>query len=70
MKVPFKYSLDDDYDLDERIDIILSSLETTEDFDTDKLVDKIRKQGLWYRIELSCTLDTDTGTITVEDVSV
>jgi hypothetical protein len=51
--------------------MILDCIELPEDFTQEQiaeLANKITGEGLWYRIHLNCTLDTDTGKITVDGV--
>lgn len=64
MKVPFKYYLHDGYTSHERAEHILE--QTDLDMGRDELGDLIGRP--FYEVTLHCTLDTKTGTITVEDV--
>lgn len=64
MKVPFKYYLHDGYTGSERAEYILG--QTDLDMSREEFLELTGRP--FYEVELRCTLDTDTGTITVDDV--
>lgn len=64
MKAQFKYYLHDDYTGSERAEAILKQIDlamSREEFS--QLIGRP-----FYEVTLTCTLDTETGTITVDDV--
>lgn len=65
MIVRFEYWLHDTYQSDERIAAIARSAGITID---DDLADKIGRP--FHEVFLSCTLDVETGAVTVESVQV
>ena len=64
MKVPFKYYLHDNHTGNERAEVILDQVDL--DMDREELSNLIGRP--FYEVTLHCTLDTETATITVEDV--
>lgn len=64
MKVKFNYYLHDDYTGDERAEAILKQVDL--DMSREEFSQFIGRP--FYEVTLTCTLDTETGTITVDDV--
>lgn len=64
MKVQFKYYLHDDYTSSERAEAILDQIDL--DMSREEFSQLIGRP--FYEVTFTCTLDTDTGTITVDDV--
>ena len=64
MKIPFKYYLHDSYTSHERAETILG--QTDLDMGIEEFNDLVGKP--FYEVTLFCTLDTDTGQITVDTV--
>lgn len=64
MKVQFTYYLHDDYTGSERAEAILNQIDL--DMSREEFSELVGNP--FYEVTFICTLDTDTGTITVDDV--
>jgi hypothetical protein len=64
VKVPFKYYLHDDATGRERAEMILDQIDL--DMDSEQFAQMIGRP--FYEVTLHCSLDTDTGKVSVESV--